>query len=146
MIACFVAAGIMGLISGVLFLSAMFVSRSERDFAERKVEGLAKVVGYEQNEGSAGENLSVKLLDIEDPHAYYCSSNARNATEQFPVGSIIKVEYAPKKIFGKVSYEVHLADQHWGNTGRSARGFRVVAGCVLVIALLFLIAGFVKMK
>ncbi len=70
MIGCFVSAGIMGLIALILLLCSGIVSSAEKNFVKNKRQGKAKVIGYEQDEGSAGSNLSVQLLDINDRKSY----------------------------------------------------------------------------
>ena len=139
---CFVAAGIMGLIALILVISASIVSGSEKNFVKNKRQGKAQVIGYEQDEGSASSNLSVRLLDINDQKAYYCSSNTWNTSAKYPVGAIIDVEYAPSG-FG---YEVHLLEQHWGENSRSAKVFLIVAGFFFVIAMVLLMVGLLNLK
>ena len=140
MIGCFVSAGIMGLIALILFLCSGIVSSAEKNFVKNKRQGKAKVIGYEQDEGSAGSNLSVQLLNINDGKSYFCSSNTRHTSARFPVGTIIDVEYAPHG-FG---YEVHLLEQHWGEHSGSPRGFRIVTGFFFVVAMILLIVGLTK--
>ena len=46
----------------------------------------------------------------------------------------------------KTSYEVHLLEQHWGESKKSAKGFRIVAGFFFVIAMILLIVGLLNLK
>lgn len=79
------------------------------NFMKNKKLAKARVVGYDSRDLGT-DNLIVQLLDIGDDGMYSCSSEHLN-WDDYPVGKIVDVYYAPLKMFGVVAKDIQLKDR-----------------------------------
>ena len=102
-----IVAGAFAFFAIILCCIGAFYQKSVSNFEKNKKSGTAEIVGYQASENSRRYKPIVKVLDLNDGKTYICSYGLVKRSD-YPVGTIINVEYMSKIMFGVNTVEVHM--------------------------------------
>ena len=137
-----VTAGIISIFALGFMIIGHALNKEGRDFEQIKRVGKAKVVGYDGTEESNVYNLLVEILEINDGKLYTCEPSMSNLID-YPVGRIIDVCYATKKVMGINVIEVHLLDSPPVNSSKFGSVIKKCGIVLFIIAFILIIVGII---
>ena len=96
------------LVFAALFLAVgIWLKNSAKRFSENAKQGRAVTVGFAQDGNNGADHLLVTLLDSQDHNTYGCQTRDKATFENYPIGTVLDVLYAPGKTMGIRSMEIH---------------------------------------
>lgn len=130
-------AGVVAFIALILNIIGKYSQHQADNFEEKKHIGKAEIVGYDQSSGNptASYSLMVKIPELSDGKLYSCEPAMTNLTE-FPKGKTIDVLYAPVKIMGVDTVEVHLISEPPVRKSKLGQKVKKLAKILMVTSLI----------
>jgi len=128
-------------------LTVYLIRTSVKQFEKNKKVCKAEVVGYHASHAHTdngsyfqGYKLCLKVFDLEDEYEWVASAIPYPSKSIYPIGTIVTVEYAERKIFGKhLYYEVYVNGVRYNDEG-NAKGFDIAAK-ISFVATMFCLVG-----
>lgn len=131
---------ILFLIGFSFLIIGIIMSKGEKDFEDKSINGVAVVSGYDTTEQSSRIDLLVFIVGIEPQKSVLCHSKKLNSSD-FPVGTKVKVKYLEKNLFGMKYYDVRLDEEGLAPPSEMILGkvFTILGATLLIFCTAFVI-------
>lgn len=133
---------IIALIGLILMVAGKALAGTHEQFEAGRKPGHAEVMGYDREEHSSHYTLMVRVLEHDDGKTYGCKAGRGDVT-RYPKGTVLDVWYAPVRVMGISTLEVHLAEDPPADAGRIAAAFRNVGRWLTAAAAIPAIIGII---